>query len=460
MVRGGSGQNLGARAPRPTAVTVEHRPFPNAIEAERALLGGLLQQPIHVLKVADIVTPEDFYRPEHQALFKLLVDMQGRSESIDLITVPDRIARDGQHERYGGVAYVVELPDHVPSTANLPHYAEVIKEKALLRSLIGTTQDLTNAAFQQPEDVGELLDRAARDMVSIGTGHDRRSWQRISLIVDEELLRIEKLAEKKGTTTGYTTGFLDLDAKLAGLQRSDLIILAARPAMGKTALALNIAQNVATLEEIAVGIFSMEMSRGQLITRMLCCHGLVNAGKVRTGTLDTEDWERFLDASEYLRKTKVHIDDSPGLSIGEVRTRARRLKTENPDLGVIVIDYLQLMKGEDPRSSREQQISSISRGLKGLAKDLDCAVIALSQLNRGVESRQEKRPLTSDLRESGAIEQDADVIMFLYRDEMYNKETLDQGIAEVIIAKQRNGPTGTIKLVFQGEYTRFDNYFE
>lgn len=439
---------------------MEHRPFPNAIEAERALLGGLMQQPVHVPKVADIVTPEDFYRPEHQSLFKLLVQMQGRSESIDLITVSDRIAREGQHERYGGVAYVVELPDHVPSTANLPHYAEVIKEKSLLRSLIGTTQDLTNAAFQQPEDVGELLDRAARDMVSIGIGHDRRSWQQISLVVDEELLRIEKLAEKSGATTGFTTGFLDLDQKLAGLHPTDLLILAARPAMGKTALALNIAQNVATLEEVTVGIFSMEMSRGQLITRMLCCHGLVNAGKVRTGTLDTEDWERFLDASEYLRKAKLHIDDSPGLSIGEVRTRARRLKTENPDLGLIVIDYLQLMKGEDPRSSREQQISSISRGLKGLAKDLECPVIALSQLNRGVESRQEKRPLTSDLRESGAIEQDADVIMFLYRDEIYNKETLDQGIAEVIIAKQRNGPTGTVKLVFQGEYTRFDNYLE
>jgi len=439
---------------------VEHRPFPNAIDAERALLGGLMQQPVHVPKVADIVEPADFYRPEHQALYELLVQMQSRSESIDLITVSDRIVREGQQERYGGVAYVVELPDHVPSTANLPHYAGVIKEKALLRALIGTTQALTDAAYAQPEDVGQLLDRAARDMVTIGVGQDRRSWQQISLIVDEELLRIEKLSEHAGDTTGFTTGFLDLDAKLAGLHPTDLLILAARPAMGKTALALNIAQNVATIEEVAVGIFSMEMSRGQLITRMLCCHGLVNAGKVRTGTLDTEDWERFLDASEYLRKAKVHIDDSPGLSIGEVRTRARRLKTENPDLGLVVIDYLQLMKGEDSRASREQQISSISRGLKGLAKDLECPVIALSQLNRGVESRQEKRPLTSDLRESGAIEQDADVILFLYRDEVYNKDTLDQGIAEVIVAKQRNGPTGTVKLVFQGEYTRFDNYLE
>jgi replicative DNA helicase len=230
--------------------------------------------------------------------------------------------------------------------------------------------------------------------------------------------------------------------------------------MGKTALALNIAQNVALMEEKTVGIFSMEMGRGQLVTRMLCCHGMVDAGKVRTGMLDTDDWSRFLDASEYLRKASVHIDDTPGLSITELRTRARRLKAQHDDLALIVIDYLQLMKGEDPRSSREQQISSISRGLKGLAKDVEAPVIALSQLNRGVESRQEKRPLVSDLRESGAIEQDADVIMFIYRDEYYNEDSLDKGLAEVIIAKQRNGPTGTVKLVFQGQYTRFDNYID
>ncbi len=436
------------------------RPFPQALEAERALLGGLLQQPDQLPSVGEFVQPDDFYRPEHGALFKLLLEMHGRGESIDLVTVSDRITREGGAARFGGVPYVVELPEHVPSTANLPHYAEVVKDKATLRELIRSARELAEQAYEQPDDVGLLVEQAAKAFTGLGQGVNRRSWQQISLIVDEELLRIERLSERGGTTSGHTTGFVDLDKKLAGLHSTDLLILAARPAMGKTALALNIAQNVALIENVPVGIFSLEMGRGQLVTRMLCCHGLVDAEKVRKGALETDDWERFLDASEYLRKARVHIDDTPGLSIGDVRTRGRRLKAEAPDLGLIVIDYLQLMRGDDPRAPREQQISSISRGLKALAKDLECPVIALSQLNRGVESRQEKRPMVSDLRESGAIEQDADVIMFIYRDEYYNPESLHKGLAEVIIAKQRNGPTGTVKLAFQGKFTRFDNYLE
>ena len=437
---------------------MDPRPYPSAVEAERALLGGLIQQPDLLGAVAEIVRPDDFYRPEHSALYGLLLQMQGRGEAIDSITVPERITREGLQDRFGGIGYVIELPDMVPATANLSHYAGVIKEKALLRGLIDTARHLSDRAYAQPEDVNELLAEAARQVATLGAAADRRSWAPISTIVDEELMRIEQLSAKDGTTTGYTTGFLDLDAKLAGLHPTDLLILAARPAMGKTALALNIAQNVALMENKPVGIFSLEMSRGQLVTRMLCCHGLVDAGKVRTGTLDTEDWERFIDASDYLRRASVHIDDSPGLSIGELQARARRLKAEHGELGLLVIDYLQLMRGDDPRASREQQISAISRGLKALAKDLECPIIALSQLNRGVESRQDKRPLVSDLRESGAIEQDADIILFIYRDEYYNPDSLDKGLAEVIIAKQRNGPTGTVKLVFQGQFTRFDNY--
>lgn len=437
-----------------------NRGFPNAVEAERALLGGLITDPTRLPDVQEVVQADDFYRREHGALFALLEAMQREGKHIDLVTVPERIARGGSADQFGGVAYVVELPDAAPSTANLPHYAELIKEKALLRGLIEKATELAGKAYEEPPDVGELLDEAARDVMSLGEGRGRKGWHRISLVLDEEMLRIQSLEEKEGSTTGHTTGFADLDDKLAGLHSTDLIILAARPAMGKTAFALNVAQNVALLEGKTVGIFSLEMGRGQLVTRMLCCQGLVDAGKVRTGNLDTEDWERFLEASDYLRKSSVHIDDTPGLSIGELRTRARRLKAEHDDLALIVIDYLQLMKGEDPKSSREQQISSISRGLKGLAKDLECPVIALSQLNRGVESRQEKRPMVSDLRESGAIEQDADVIMFIYRDEYYHPESLDKGLAEVIIAKQRNGPTGTVKLVFQGQFTRFDNYLE
>jgi replicative DNA helicase len=436
------------------------RPSPQAVESERALLGGLLQEPSELSRVSERVRPEDFYRPEHGALYKLLLEMSSRGESIDIVTVGERITRGDGPERYGGAGYVAELPEHVPSTANLAHYAEVIREKAALRELIKASLDLANQAYAQPEDVTELLDRAAREMAALGQGGGKRSWSQISEIVDEELIRIEKLSERGSSTTGRTTGFADLDKKLAGLHPTDLLILAARPAMGKTALALNFAQNVALMENVPVGIFSLEMSRGQLVTRMLCCHGLVDAGKVRTGTMDTDDWDRFLDASEYLRKAHVYVDDTPSLSITDVRARARRLKSENPELGLVVIDYLQLMRGDDPRAPREQQISSISRGLKGLAKDLHCPVIALSQLNRGVESRQDKRPLVSDLRESGAIEQDADVIMFIYRDEYYNPDSLDKGLAEVIIAKQRNGPTGSVKLAFQGQFTRFDNYLE
>ncbi|MCB9685132.1 MAG: replicative DNA helicase [Alphaproteobacteria bacterium] len=436
------------------------RPYPQAVEAERALLGGLMTAPDNLDRVGDVVRPDDFYRPEHGQLFKLLVEMRSRAESIDLVTVSERILRGGQPDRFGGAGYVAELPEHAPSTANLVHYAEIVREKAALRELIRVSVDVANRAWDQPEDVSTLLDQAAKEVALLGQGGSARTWNQVSEIVDRELVRIEKLAEHGGTTTGKTTGFADLDKKLAGLHGTDLLILAARPAMGKTALALNVAQNVALMENVPVGIFSLEMSRGQLVTRMLCCHGLVDAGRVRTGTLGTDDWERFLDASEYLRKARIHIDDTPNLSIIDVRARARRLKTEQPELALIVIDYLQLMRGDDPRAPREQQISAISRGLKGLAKDLDCAVIALSQLNRGVESRQDKRPLVSDLRESGAIEQDADVILFIYRDDYYNPESLDKGLAEVIIAKQRNGPTGTVKLAFQGQFTRFDNYLD
>jgi replicative DNA helicase len=439
---------------------MEQRPYPSANEAERALLGGIILNAGQLSEVEELLRPDDFYRPEHGELFALLLKMQGNGETIDMVTVPERIGRDGRQDEFGGVAYVVELPDAVPSTANLVHYAEVVKEKALLRNLIVKATALRDRAYAQPEDVGELLDQAAIEMTGLGQGQGRQSWQRISLVLDKELMRIEKLSEQEGTTTGHSTGFAKLNEKLAGFQPTDLIILAARPAMGKTALALNFAQNVALIEDKAVALFSMEMSRGQLVTRMLCCHAMVDAGRVKTGTMDTDDWERFLDASVYLRKSRVYIDDSPGLSIGEVRSRARRLKAEHPDLALIVIDYLQLMKGEDKRASREQQISSISRGLKGLAKDVECPVIALSQLNRGVESRQDKRPLVSGLRESGAIEQDADIIMFIYRDDYYNPESLDKGLAEIIIAKHRNGPTGTVKLSFRGQFARFDDFDE
>jgi replicative DNA helicase len=433
--------------------------YPQAVEAERALLGGMIMSPERIPEVTGMgLRGDHFHRPEHGNLFRVLSEMFGRGEPVDLVTVPERIARDGEQDKYGGIAYVVGLPDHIPSTTNVTHYARVILDKALLRNLIDATQDVTDEAFAQPDDVHNLLDRAARQILSLGHGLSVGSWQQISETLDQAILDLEVLSESDGPVAGFTTGFEDLDKKLAGLHRSDLLILAARPAMGKTALALNIAQNLALLEKRAVGIFSMEMSRAQLVTRMACCQGRVNAGRVRTGDMDTEDWERFLQASDELRTARIFIDDTPGLSLTDVRSRAKRLKAEHDDLGMIVIDYLQLMQGDDARAPREQQISAISRGLKALAKDCDVPVVALSQLNRGVESRKEKRPLVSDLRESGAIEQDADVILFIYRDEYYNEDSPDKGLAEVIIAKQRAGPTGTVKLVFQGEFTRFDNF--
>ncbi len=434
--------------------------MPAAVDAERALLGGLILRPERVAPITEIVLAEHFYRPEHGRLFEVLKDMSSAGEGIDMLTVAHQIRKEGRAEEFGGVTYVSELTGHVSSTANLDHYAQTIADMAALRDVVQTCRRLGDEALARPRDVSLLLEQAVKDFASIGQEKRRGSWNEISMIVDQEIDRIEALSETDGTTTGARTGFAGLDKMLAGLQPSDLLILAARPGMGKTALALNLAQNVAMLEKRTVGIFSLEMSRGQLVTRMLCCESLVDASRVRTGTLEEEDWDRLRQGDDRLRQAPVWIDDTPGLSIGDLSTRARRLKSENDDLALLVIDYLQLMRGDDARAPREQQISSISRGLKGLAKDLDCTILALSQLNRAVESRQDKRPLVSDLRESGAIEQDADIIMFIYRDEYYHEASTDKGMAEVIVAKQRNGPTGTVRLAFQGQYARFDNLAE
>lgn len=436
------------------------RPFPQAVEAERALLGGLMQAPEQMEDVTAIVDAEAFYLPHHGKLFDLMKSMVAQAEQVDLVTVPDRVGRADAQEEYGGIGYVLELPSHAPATSNLRTYAEMVREKATLRQMIASAQQLALDAFSHAEDPSELLERATRELMTLGEGEARRSWEQVSLTIDSVIANIENLFNNGADVVGTTTGFVDLDAKLAGWHPSDLVILAARPAMGKTALALNFVKNAALVGGVAVGVFSLEMGRDQLVTRLLSTIGEVESGGLRTGKLSGEDWERLLDAAELLRSVSIHIDDTPGVTITDVRARARRLKAACPDLGLIVIDYLQLMQGDDPRASRQQQISDISRGLKILAKDLKVPVIALSQLNRAVEKREDKRPMVSDLRESGAIEQDADVIMFIYRDEIYNEDSPDKGLAEVIIAKQRNGPTGTVKLVFQGQYTRFDNLAE
>ncbi len=436
---------------------VSARPYPHNLEAERALLGGLIADPDRMGEIGDLAT-DDFYRPDHGRLFGLLKAMGAKGDKIDLVTVPERVMAGDNAEQYGGVGYVMQLPDHAPSTANLAHYARLVREKSILRQMIEKAEGLANEAYTQPAEVDELVDKAAREMLSLGESTSSRGFRPLSVLVDDEFVRIEQVQEERGKT-GTTTGFVALDERMGGFNPTDLVVLAARPGMGKTALALNFAQNAAIKDGAGVGIFSMEMSAQQLAGRLLCCRALVDNGRIKKGRLDPDDWERLLEASDELRELKIHIDDTPALSIGDVRARALRLSATVPGLKLILIDYLQLMRGDEKNAPREQQISSISRGLKALAKDLDVTVVALSQLNRAVETRADKMPKLSDLRESGAIEQDADMIMFIYRDEYYNKEaSTEKGLATVEVAKHRHGEPGRVQLVFQGQFARFDNY--
>jgi replicative DNA helicase len=428
---------------------------PTAVEAERALLGGLIQRPDLVLQIWNDVKPSDFARLDHQNLYELIHRMVRNDEAVDLVTLPERVMREKDPARYGGVAYVIELPEHAPSTANLPHYAALVREKAVLRRLLALGQDLASEAARHPDDIASLVDRVATELISVGAAGKRGDWVPISAITDESLLRVQDLGRRQGDTIGVTTGYKRLDKLLSGLQPGDLVILAARPSMGKTALALNLALNAAEKGGAGVGIYSLEMGRHQLVDRLLCSLGPIDGEKYRTGRLDADEWELLLEASDKLRRLHISINDTPGLNVAEVRAHALRLKNSQPDLGLLVLDYLQLMGATDSRASRVEQVSEMSRGLKALARDLKVPVLALSQLSRNVEQRADKRPMMSDLRESGAIEQDADVIMFIYRDEYYNADSPDAGLAEVIIAKQRNGPTGTAKLAFQKQFSLF-----
>ena len=441
---------------------MDTRQFPQSLEAERALLGGLLLDHGQVAAISEVLDPVDFHSAAHRKIYELMLTRYASSEALDVLGLTDHILATGQAEEFGGLAYATALPEQVPSTENLEYYARIIKDKAVRRRLMEVAADINKRALAGTDELAELLDHAESEVFQVAQQRAKKDWQHLGQIIDVEWEKLENRAENRGAVTGVKTGFIELDEKLAGLQPSDLIILAARPAMGKTALALNIAQRAAVDAGVAVGVFSLEMGAGQLAMRILSSEARVDAGKIRTGMLSrNEDWVRLEDAQETLYQQPVWIDDTAGLSITQLRSKARRLASMAPTLGLIVIDYLQLMGSGGPGSkneSREQQIGRISRGLKALAKELNVPVLALSQLNRGVESRSDKRPMISDLRESGAIEQDADVILFIYRDEYYNKEkSTKPGVAEVIIAKQRNGPTGTIDLAFEGRFTRFDN---
>lgn len=439
--------------------TLAGRVPPQALEAEESVLGGVLLDNDSINAALERIRPEDFYRAAHKVIFEAMVALTDKREPIDIVTLSTQLRSMGLLEQSGGIEYLSRLAGAVPSAANVGYYAKVVKEMALRRRIIHAATEITQDAFKIEGEVEEFLDSTEQRILGVSEYRIRPAFHRVGEVVQESIKLVEKLYDQKEPVTGVPTGFRDLDRMTAGFQPSDLIIIAARPSMGKTALALNMAQSVGIEKHKAVAVFSLEMSKEQLVLRMLCCEARVENSKVRTGHLGERDFPRLVDAASKIAEAPIFIDDTPALAITEMRAKARRLHRENP-LALVVVDYLQLMRSPTYSHSREQEISDISRSLKALAKELNIPVIALSQLNRSVESRDNKRPQMSDLRESGAIEQDADIIMFIYRDEVYNKETQDKGIAEVIIAKQRSGPIGTVRLAFAGDYTRFDSLEE
>ena len=432
---------------------------PQSIEAEMSILGGILIDNEAINRALEIITPDDFYRETHRKIMRAMIELNTRNEPCDLITLTSILKKKGELEEAGGGAYLATLVDYVPMAANIAYYCKIVKEKGITRKLISAATEIVSQGFEDQVDVEELLDNAQKVIFEISENKLRPAFYPVGAILKDTIKNIEKLYEKKEHVTGVPTGFVDLDEMTAGFQRGDLIIVAGRPSMGKTAFALNISQNAAIHAEQphAVAVFSLEMSKEQLVTRLLCSEARIDAGRLRTGHLIESDWEKLARGAGKLHESKIFIDDTPAISVLEMRAKCRRMKAEH-NIQMIMVDYLQLMRGSSNPESRQQEISEISRSLKALAKELDVPVIALSQLNRGLESRTDKRPMMSDLRESGAIEQDADVIMFVYRGEVYDKENEElKGKAEIIIGKQRNGPIGIVDLAFRGEYTRFEN---
>jgi replicative DNA helicase len=432
---------------------------PHSIEAEQAVLGGLMLAPEAYDRINDKLNDVDFYRRDHQLIYRAISELAEKSRPYDAVTLGEWFESQGLAEQVADGAYLVELASTTPSAANIVAYAEIVRDKAVMRQLIEVGTAIINDGFQPDgRDSAELLAKAEQDVFAIAEAgaRGRTDFTAVNTALKEAFEVLQNRFENGGSITGLPTGYHEFDEMTAGLQPTDLLILAARPAMGKTTLALNIAEYAAIKSKKAVAVFSMEMSASQLALRLISSNGRVNATRLRTGQLEDEDWSRVTSAIRMLKETKIFIDDTPALSPDVLRSKARRLKREH-DLGLIVIDYLQLMAVPGNSENRATEISEISRSLKGLAKELNVPVIALSQLNRSLETRTDKRPVMADLRESGAIEQDADVIIFIYRDEYYHKDSADKGLAEVIIGKQRNGPTGSLKLKFFGEYTRFDN---
>ena len=434
------------------------RIMPNSLEAEQSVVGSMIMSKDAIVTASEMLLKEDFYHQQYGIIFETMVELFTEGQPVDLVTLQNRLKEKDVPQEIQSLDFVRTLVTSVPTSANIKYYANIVKENAIKRKLIHVTEDIENECYAGKESLESVLDKTEHDVFELLSTRQTGDYVPIRTVVMNALEKIEKAAQQEGTVTGIPTGFIDLDYRTAGLQPSDLVLVAARPSMGKTAFVLNIAQHVAFRQNLAVAIFSLEMSKEQLVNRLFSLESHVDAQVLRTGTLSDTDWEKLIEGAGTIGNSRMIIDDTSGISISEMRSKCRKYKLEQ-GLDLIIIDYLQLMSGSGGRKneSRQQEISEISRSLKGLARELNVPVIALSQLSRAVEQRTDKRPMLSDLRESGAIEQDADVCMFIYRDDYYNPDTEDKNIAEIIIAKQRNGPIGTVRLAWMPQYTRFGN---
>ena len=427
---------------------------PHSVEAEQSVLGSILLDKEAMISVSETLVPEDFYKEAHKVIYESMLKLYNSQSEIDLITLTDELRDQGYLDDIGGIAYITSLSTVVPTTSNIKYYVNIVKEKSISRQLISAANDIINLGYDGSAKVEYVLENAEKKIFDISQERATNDFQPINQVISEALSMLENLYKEKNDVTGLSTGFWDLNKKINGLQRSDLLLIAARPAMGKTAFALNLVQNAALKGDASVAVFSLEMSKEQLVQRMIASQSTVELKKIKTGTLADNDWPRITDGMAILSGAKIHIDDTPGIKISELRSKCRKLKIEK-GLDLVLIDYLQLMEGEGQNESRQQEIAKISRSLKILAKELDCPVVALSQLSRAPEQRADHRPMLSDLRESGSIEQDADIVMFLYRDEYYNPDTEKKNIGEVIVAKNRHGETGTVELVWFGGIQKF-----
>lgn len=430
---------------------------PHNIEAEQSVLGSMIMDHDAVITASERLRSDDFYRPDHAQIFAAIMELYTTGNPIDLVTIQDKLIQKGVFEQVGGLGYLADLANSVPTSAHIKQYTKIVQEKSTLRKLIKASTDISAKSFEGEEPLDHIMNFAEKSIFDVLQNKKTEDFTGIDEIILTSIEKIEEAHKSKGGITGIETGFIDLDHRTAGLQPSDLILVAARPSMGKTAFSLNIIQTAGIKNKKSVAVFSLEMSKDQLVSRMLCAEAMVDSQKARTGMLEPADWERIGQSLPNITNSRIYIDDTPGINVMDMRAKCRRLKMEK-GLDLIMIDYLQLMSGVgDSSTSRQQEISDISRSLKALAREMQAPVIALSQLSRACEQRTDHRPMLSDLRESGAIEQDADVVMFLYRDEYYHPDTEKKNVGEVIIAKQRNGPTGTVELAWLGQYTKFAN---